>query len=542
MLYRTDILFMKKTICIILLSITIISCAKKGTPSGGEKDITPPVMVSAFPENYSTNVSTTEISIRFNEYIKLKDLTKQLIISPPLKIKPSITPVGSASKKLTIKIYDTLQENTTYAFNFGKSIVDNNEGNAYPYFKYVFSTGHTIDSLQLTGSVKDALLKTTENFVSVLLYEAGSTFTDSIIYTKPPRYITNTLDSTTNFTFENLKPGKYFLAALKEEVENYKYNPKTDKIAFKKEPIIIPSTQTPELTLFKERQAYRALKPKHERENRIKFRYEGDYANEVNIQLLTKNVPKEFKSILTKEAKTDSLQFWFTPKPAIDSLLFTMQYQMQIDTFAVRLREKVKKDSLSFKSAWKNKQFKSAYAIQPETPIVAINESKITIINKDSVAVPFTITQNKFTKEIQLHFTKQESQQYIITAYPSAFIDLFNKSNDTLTLKASTKAFSSYGNIRISLKNKPETALIIQLISPKGDVEYEQYSSTKSVIDFTNVLPGSYDVRIVYDTNANKQYDTGRYLIKQQPEKVWYHPDTIEIRANWDWEQEITLE
>ena len=151
---------MRKTILyrtvVIFFVFLFFQCANRGTASGGEKDITPPVIVSEIPENFSTNFSANEIKIYFNEYIKLKNIQKQLIVSPPMDPPAEITPMGSASKHITIKIHDTLQPNTTYAFNFGSSIEDNNEGNVFPFYRYVFSTGATIDSLSVSGSVSDA--------------------------------------------------------------------------------------------------------------------------------------------------------------------------------------------------------------------------------------------------------------------------------------------------------------------------------------------------------------------------------------------------
>ena len=234
---------MKHLFIVLSCILILVSCAKKGSPSGGKKDRTPPVMVSSSPENLSTNFNGTKIEIEFDEYIKLKDLSKQLIISPPLKTQPIISPQGNASKVLSIEILDTLAPNTTYTINFGKSIEDNNEGNPYKYFKYVFSTGDYIDSLTLSGSVRDALNKTSDDFVSVMLYEIDSTFSDSVIYKEKPQYITNTLDSTNQFTLENLKKGTYFLVALKEKTENYMFNQQSDKIGFIKDYVTIPSEE-----------------------------------------------------------------------------------------------------------------------------------------------------------------------------------------------------------------------------------------------------------------------------------------------------------
>ena len=135
---------MKNTILNFILSITIslvlFQCANRGTADGGPKDEIPPKITNEEPPNFSTNFKTNEIRIYFDEYIKFRNLQKQLVVSPPMDPTPEITPLSAASKYITIKIYDTLQPNTTYAINFGESIIDNNEGNPFPFYKYVFST------------------------------------------------------------------------------------------------------------------------------------------------------------------------------------------------------------------------------------------------------------------------------------------------------------------------------------------------------------------------------------------------------------------
>jgi hypothetical protein len=223
----------------IFLILLFASCAKRGTITGGAKDTIAPVLTASFPKNFSTNFKGKEIKLVFDEYVKLKNLNKQLIVSPPFNKPPEVLPLN-ASKILTIKIKDTLLPNTTYSFNFGQSIEDNNEGNPYQQFKYVFSTGSYIDSLALSVKVKDALEKKVDNFVSVMLYEINEKFNDSTIYKESPRYVTNTLDSLEVVKIENIKAGKYLLVALKDNGNN-KFNPKLDKIGFQKHYISIPN-------------------------------------------------------------------------------------------------------------------------------------------------------------------------------------------------------------------------------------------------------------------------------------------------------------
>ncbi|MCB0468449.1 MAG: Ig-like domain-containing protein, partial [Aequorivita sp.] len=302
-----------------LFILSFVDCAKKGTPSGGPRDTIPPIIVRSSPENYSTNFTGDEIEIRFDEYIKLKDLTKELIISPPMKYTPIITPLNT-SKTLKIKLIDTLKPNTTYSFNFGKSIVDNNEGNQFEYFKYIFSTGSYIDSLKLSGKVKDAQLIAPEIPTTVMLYEAGETFNDSLVFTEKPTYITVTKDSTGTFELTNLKEGNYLLLALKEKNNDYTFQPKNDKIGFVKQLITLPTDSSYTLTLFKEISDYKLARPSQVGKNHIVFGYEGR-ADSLDIELLSEK-PEDYISTVFKDEKTDTLHYWFKPAVETDSLIF----------------------------------------------------------------------------------------------------------------------------------------------------------------------------------------------------------------------------
>ena len=173
--------------------------------------------------------------------------------------QPEITPMGSASKIITIKIYDTLQPNSTYAFNFGNSIEDNNEGNTFPFYRYVFSTGPTIDSLSVSGLISDALELETSEEISVHLHEIDSTYNDSIIFKQKPKYIGVT-DSLSKFIISNIKAGQYLLTALEEENINYTFQQKKDKIAFRSKFVTIPSDTAYVLKLFKQRPEFKFVR------------------------------------------------------------------------------------------------------------------------------------------------------------------------------------------------------------------------------------------------------------------------------------------
>ncbi|MBT8260205.1 MAG: Ig-like domain-containing protein [Bacteroidia bacterium] len=523
-----------------LIGLVVLNCANRGTPQGGPKDEDPPVIIKSEPENFSTEFNEKEIKIYFDEYIKVKDLQKNLIISPPMDPMPEITPLGSASKYITIKIFDTLQPNTTYAFNFGESIVDNNESNPYPFYKYVFSTGTYIDSLVIRGSVKDALDKKTEEFVSILLYDVDSTFTDSIIYKEKPKYITNTLDSTNTFKLENIKEGKYLMIALKDESSNYIYDQDEDKIGFLDDFIEVSTdtTKVYELNLFKEELDFKILRAKQRSNNAIAFGLEGSN-KDVEIDILS-NTPEDFIYTRLPDTESDSLYYFYKPPIKSDSLVFTVSKNNTKDTLVVKIRDQ-KQDSLIFKAFPKgNISYSEEFNIQGNIPLTKIDKSKIELFNKDSLEIDYTSKLDTITNSFKFNFEKEEEERYRLMLYPGAITDFFENTNDTLSYTLNTKSKDAYGNIRLTLQNAVYP-LIVQLVDTKGDAKYEQFINEQRLVDLRYINPGKYTLRVVFDSNNNKKYDTGNFLLKLKPERVSYYPVVLEVRAGWDLIEEFTL-
>jgi uncharacterized protein (DUF2141 family) len=526
------------SLLLLLICLLLSQCANRGTPSGGDKDITPPIITQSIPENYSTNFKASEIKIFFDEYVKIKDLKKQLIVSPPMDPEPQITPLGTASKYITIQIFDTLQSNTTYAFNFGESIVDNNESNPYPYYRYVFSTGTYIDSLKVNGVIEDALNEKPDDFVSVMLYEMDSTFSDSIVYKKKPNYITNTLDSTAQFQLDNLKAGQYFLVALKDNNDNFTFQQKEDKIGFKKDIIAVPSDSSYSVKLFKEIFNFKATRPSLVSGNKIAFGYEGDYEN-MNINIVS-DVPKDFQHSIVKDSKSDSLYYYFTPDIKRDSLVFKVSNNTYVDTLTVRLKT-LEKDSLTISTVNQSTlKLTEDFVLTANIPFARIDESKIKILDKDSVNINFTNSYESLTNNYRFKFDKQEESSYKIQLLPNALEDLFGRANDTLSYNLRTRAVSDYGNLRLTIGNAIYP-LIVQLVTPQGKVKDEKYTTKPEPLDFIHIDAAKYLIRVIYDKNQNRTYDTGNYLKKRQPERVSYYPSVLDIRKGWDYVENFIL-
>jgi hypothetical protein len=208
------------------LSVLICSCAQIVAPGGGKRDTTPPKVVSYTPDSAQLNFNSKIIEITFDEYIQLKDLSNQLIISPPLEKVPDI---NVKNKSLSIDLgKEELKPNTTYSINFGSALQDINESNPKENFSYIFSTGDAIDSLMAEGRVQSAFDHKAEKGVLAMLYTDMS---DSAVYKSAPDYFAKT-DGDGNFRINNVKKGEYKIVAVKDLNNNLKYDDEAESIGF----------------------------------------------------------------------------------------------------------------------------------------------------------------------------------------------------------------------------------------------------------------------------------------------------------------------
>jgi hypothetical protein len=184
--------------------------------------------------------------------------------------------------------------------------------------------------------------------------------------------------------------------------------------------------------------------------------------------------------------------------------------------------------------------FSDNLQISGSIPFVKLDKKQIKILDKDSLNVPFETTYNALDNVYSFQFEKQESQKYAIQMLPGALEDFFGNVNDTLDYSARTKLYSDYSNVRVTLRNMKYPA-IVQLVTDKGDLKYEQFATEERLFDFRNLTPGDYYLRVVFDTNGNQKWDSGDFIKQVQAERISYQSEIIEARANWDPIQEFTL-
>ena len=513
------------------LLLTTVQCAKRASPTGGPRDSLPPVLINASPKLNTVFFDKEEFNLTFDEYVTLKDISKQLIISPPLSSSQyKVYPVTGASKKVTLKLLDSLMDNTTYTFNFGESIIDFNESNPSSYLTYTLSTGATIDSLYIKGRVTDAFERETERYISLQLYPVDSIYKDSVIFTEKPLYVTSTLD-TTIFRFQNLRAGKYSIIALEDKAGNYFFDQNIDKIGFVDRLIELPQDSILDFRLFQEKANFFWDKPYFINEHHIALAYYGEREDE--SYKMVSQVPESFESLVTQNRETDTLDYWFRGAE-LDSLQFEFNIKDSLQIKTVYFKNPTPDSLVVDKNTSGSLRLLEKFELKTNLPITEVNSEQVKVTNIDTLPVPASLKIQENYDRITVDFEVIPNDRYEITLLPNALVDFWGNTNDTLVYRTSTKKIEDYGNIFLRVQHQSPHPYIIELL--KGDEVFRRYDTPLEGGNYSFKLldAAKYRVRLIEDANQNKKWDTGNYLEKIQPEQVIYYWKEINVRANWD--------
>jgi|AntRauTorckE6833_2_1112554.scaffolds.fasta_scaffold03201_5 hypothetical protein len=570
---------------VFISGLLVYSCATPVAPTGGPKDETPPVVVESEPENYTTHFKGKEITITFNEFVQLKEITGKLMVSPPMETAPEIKTKG---KSVVIEILDTLAKNTTYSFFFGDAIVDLHENNPIDNFRYVFSTGPDLDSMQISGRLADAFtLKPVEN-VLVMLYKKHY---DSVPLKKIPFYISKT-DEKGHFRLSNLGMTKYKLFALKDANSNYLFDLPNEKIAFsdslitpteitERKTFSTPDTAvTPEadtlaadtpdvapdtvvqhahdhagdsiiLRFFKERDTLLRLTTSKLHQNRYITLGFNKRVDSLTIIPLKPDLPKDWH-IKEWFAGDDSLRIWLKDFDN-DTLMIDLEADNRFQdtityTYFPSEQEKPKEqEALTLKA-----ELDGSTQLLRHPLTVTFNAPTLITAQADSLALfsSADTTNVAFRKEglrkIRIDHRWQESESYRLYIPDSAFTSIYGNSNDSTMINFRTKAIKDYGTLIVSIKGDSlhgEAHYLLQLLTKDEKEQLKSFSlqnDTTLKIELLN--PGQYKLKGIVDKNNNKRWDSGIYLRKEQPEKVFYYPGAIEVIGNWDVELDWKIE
>ena len=545
------------------------SCANTTTPpSGGPKDTIPPVITELFPAPGQINVprQKTELKITFNEYVTVKD-PKSLFLSPPLEKTPKFKLKG---KSVIVYFENDLDSNKTYTLDVTNAIADNNEGNMYPGYTLVFSTGDRIDSMVVTGIVQDCNTLKPLKGATVLMYKDQA---DSAVFLKRPDAAVKT-DDWGFFCLRNIQDTVYRLYALIDENNNNIYDPETEKIAFVDtliRPVVMVNDSLPELMKYDMEDTVNCLARKQEYELNI-FREKPSKQMIVNKERIgertayitfmapyaqidsiwIKGVPSD-KLITQFNILQDSLEIWVNdPKPQPDTLHLNVKY-MKTDTlgmlnsFVEEIKLTKPRKTAAAKTSKKDIKKEDTTAVftltaSPETveqygfvfefkyPLVedAFDSLEFRYLNPKQQEFKEKYTVEQDSLNLRKYILKPAAEmlpgyEYFLKVPHRRFMDVNGFYNDSTEVKVMLPSDDKLSTMSLVLSNV-HNKYIIDLLNEKRDNVLRTYIIDKDqTLVFPYMKAGKYSIRITEDLNRNGIVDTGNLLEHKQPEKVRFY-------------------
>lgn len=563
--YANNAMRNRYLLTIVFLSFMLLaSCAKQGMPSGGPKDVTPPAHRSMTPENRTLGFDGNQFYIEFDEYVVIKDAENNILVSPPMAQKPEYKTKG---RGIQVRIKDTLQPNTTYVFQFKEAIADFNEGNLLPSLEYVFSTGSYIDSMAISGRATDALSgEAREEAVSVWLLDKEQqttllrSLTDTATKAPTPTYATR-CDKQGKFSFNYIRPGEYYLVAVADEDKNMQIGP-SETVGFLDTPVashpIRSSAKTDSTTTASADTSYTRIsiyKPDNDKQRITgsNFTAAGKAVITTMLPILAPTIESgNEKTMFRLNATRDTLTLWTLHKEC-DSLRLVVSDASGIqDTLRLRWRPKKGIAATSIQSNIKLNHSKLPYfdtlSLLLTTPLAsnqAIDSAARIMSLKDSSIRFCTLIPDSSLIRARIDCNFRQGEKYVVSIAKGAFKDIYNQDNDSLRTTIEVTKAEDYGNLRVELvadaSADRHSALIVELLNEKGTVVEKRQAASGARIEFLNLKPDKYRLRAIVDADGNGKWSPGDLALQRQPEAVIYHPKTLDIRANWDFEEKLSI-
>lgn len=547
-----------------LLSIALVvigvwylgsGCASVSSPTGGPKDTLNPQLVRMYPKNGSLNYKEGLIRMEFNEAVVLKNLQSQLIITP----RTETTYKTKVNKNIVeLQFDEPLRDSTTYTLNFREGIVDLTEGNVAQGLYLAFSTGSYLDSLMIRGSVQTALSSTAVEGATIALYAVTDT---AQVMRDKPMYFTKT-DKTGNYELRNLKRGQYLLYAFTDKNNNLSLQTKSESYGFWPDTLnITASLDSVQLLTFNANADIPVVSSARATGRYFEVTFNKPMQNysltAVGEQQVKSNFIEEQRKVrIYPLAVQDSLQAIIT---ATDSLQQTVT-----DTVFIRFE-----DSKRAKAAFSVNTLPKQGSQQTRTASVQMEFSKpITAVNTDSLRFQYdslnwdiislenlewnsrrdrliirkTLTPPKQNQQLVDNNADAQSlarggavsrdQQVAFIIPKGSFISIESDSIENQTVNYTLATENRTGIISGTVDtNAPN--FLVQLVRANNQELVTQLTNMRQYL-FRFVEPGDYLIRIVVDRNENGRWDPGNIHQLEAPEEVFFYPETITIKANWE--------
>lgn len=511
-----------------LLAGNLTSCATPGDLTGGDKDTSAPQMVHSIPSPFQTEYQGRSATLRFSEYITLKNPSQQISLSPPLQQKPTVSAIGT---KLTITWEEELQPNRTYTISLGNAVTDLTEGNAAQNLKLIFSTGPDLDSGQLAGSIYLAETAEPAKGYMVVLILPDSLPKDPSLFR--PAYSTTT-NASGAFAFSYLELGNYLLMAFPDKDQNLRYVPGTEPLAFSIAPMDISTADSIAFPASTERFDPELRGLRYRGYGRVDAFFSA--APKVSIQSVGTQAPPLF---IQPTPSGDTLELWFNPEQQ-DSITLLLQGTQPDTTYRQTLPlRSIKKDKLEVTMPKGPFHPRDTLIIHTNHPLSTFPTSQAPLMGSDSSQLSIVPVPGQARKyQIMLNHQFDRTRTFVMP--PGTLVDLFGQTHDTLTWEVKSPAAEAYAYLKLTVECPDNGFHIFEMTSEKGAVLHRfPFQGTRFQLSLQNMVPGKYRFRIIDDLNGNGMWDPGNFFEKKWPEPIWFHPQTLQLRANWEVEERI---
>ena len=529
---------MKKVFVAIAFCFLFAACAKIVTPSGGAVDRTPPKQLKSYPEQNSLNFKEREFVIEFDEYIVLDNVMQNLLVSPPLKVKPE---VNAKLKKVYVKGLDSLVENTTYIFDFGNSICDFNEGNRLNGFKYSFSTGDYIDTMIFEGRVLEGFTMKPIADRYVMLFK-DTLF--SSLYDNDCAYITKT-DSNGWFAFSNIANSDYRVLVLDDKNQNKRYDLPTESIGFSE--YAVNSYAKDSLSFEKKKK------------NHIFYEQVIDTVQKiVTSKFLSKSVfLLSFSNPLSQKVNIDILN-----KDKVGDVLYEFSEQRDtvyvfscspsgFDNLDIKIKDGACEEEVSLVNTAKGKRsngpscfgfellkrdsvdYYNVLLLRTALPLKTKEVSAKLIDETDTTML--SLLSDEF-RRLSLPDGLQEGKKYKLVVDSASVENIAGEKNCKFSLDFYLTKKTDYGQLVLNCTDSLFASVphLFYLCDVKSNVlQVVRTENGQNEVLFENIKEGNYRVKCVLDVNGNGKWDRMDFGNAKQGEKTTMFDKVVSIRKAW---------
>lgn len=572
---------------IVLIGLVVHACANKGQgPTGGAKDETPPKVIKTTPLNGALNFKKKEIVIHFDENISIEKVNDNVLISPPQLRQPEVK--GNA-RIVTVRFEEDLVDSTTYTINFGNAIVDLNEKNPLKNYRFAFSTGNEIDTLQISGQIVNAADLNPLSGIIVGIYRLDD---ERGFFTKPFMRIGRT-DENGNFVIDNIKAGTYKVYALGDTNKDFFFQPGeglafTDSVftpTFRIEEmkdtvwhdsLTIDSIRTFQGTRFlPDDVVLRFFKEDKKRQYLVKTERLQNHTFKMFFNTTLTELPQikpvnfdwTDRHILQQSANRDTLTYWLTDSAIIktDTLEMFVTYLKtdslfnlvpQTDTLSVFMRKPkantrgqkaqtpVAAQAYKFSTnATGSFDIYNPVLFKFDAPVNDFDLSKIQLSEKvDSILKPLQYSwaaHDSTDMVYALKYKWEPEKSYELNVDSAAFKSIYNLVSDKYKGQIKIKSLDEYSALKFATEVF-DSLVVFQLLDPKDNV-LQTKPAVKGGTLFEYLKPGDFYVRAFIDRNRNGKWDTGNIETRTQPEDVFYYHKKLTLRANWEFEEKWNI-